>query len=100
MGGIINSNDQILDQDDNRETSSLENLDAIKANNEPNDVATVRSDDDDEDTEKCHSIVSELTDTEMDMMTDPNMPLRYLRAEKGNVETATKRLKETLAWQE
>merc|ERR1719401_466449 len=34
------------------------------------------------------------------MMTDPNMPLRYLRAEKGNVETATKRLKETLAWQQ
>lgn len=62
---------------------------------------TSTSDDDsDEETEKCQTIISALTDEEKEKMIDTNMPLRYLRAEKGNSETAIIRLKESIAWQE
>jgi len=43
-------------------------------------------------------ILDALTDEEKADFPDPNMPLRHLRADKGDVIVATRKIKETLAW--
>lgn len=43
-------------------------------------------------------ILKALTDDEKDAMPDENMPLRHLRAEKGDVPLAIKKMKAALAW--
>jgi len=82
----------------------------VESNNEtPTDTLskfprtdTVLSCEDEGETESCQVILSSLTEEEKEKMTsyDSNMPLRYLRAEKGNTETGIQRLKETLTWQD
>lgn len=47
---------------------------------------------------KCEEIVSKLTPEEVAAMPDELMPRRYLRGEKGKVDSAVKKLKNTLKW--
>jgi len=99
----VESNEPLSHNNSNSNVSLLESIGVEELNHEANDVASVKTDDNDrseEEVEKCKSIVSGLTDWEKKRFTDPNMPLRYLTAEKGNTETATKRIKETIAWRE
>jgi len=43
-------------------------------------------------------ILAALTDEERAAFPDTNMPLRHLRADKGNVKVAIRKIKETIAW--
>jgi len=54
----------------------------------------------DEETENegCEQIVGALTMEERAHLSDAHMPLRYFRAEKGDIASATKKLKATIAW--
>ena len=47
---------------------------------------------------KCEDIVATLTLEEVQEMPDVLMPRRYLRGEKGVIESAVKKLKKTLQW--
>ena len=58
----------------------------------------IYNEDDEEEQKNCEKIFSMLTEEEVAEMPDPMMPRRYLRAEKGNIETAVERLKKTLVW--
>jgi len=44
------------------------------------------------------AMLAALSDEEKAAFPDPNMPLRHLRADKGDVKVATRKIKETLAW--
>lgn len=44
------------------------------------------------------AILKALTDDEREHLADEHMPLRHLRAEKGDVEAAILKIKETIAW--
>lgn len=46
----------------------------------------------------CEMILNALTEEEANGLVDKNMLRRHLRAEKGNVESATVKIKATLAW--
>ena len=66
--------------------------------NETKEDKFIYNEDDEKEQKDCEKIFSMLTEQEVAEMPDPMMPRRYLRAEKGNIETAVKRLKETLVW--
>jgi hypothetical protein len=44
------------------------------------------------------AILEALTDDEKEHLADENMPLRHLRAEKGNIQHAIQNIKDTIAW--
>ena len=48
--------------------------------------------------EGCAQLIAALTTEELKNMSDPNLPLRHFRADKGNVGKATKRLKYAINW--
>lgn len=54
----------------------------------------------DQETEEkgCKEIVQAMTTQELEAMPDQNMPLRHLRADKGDVTKAIKRIKHAIQW--
>lgn len=50
--------------------------------------------------EGCQAILAALTEDEKLHLADEHMPLRHLRAEKGNVEKAIFKMKDTIAWRQ
>ena len=48
----------------------------------------------------CKEIVDALTEEELEAMPDENMPMRHLRADKGNVKKAIKRIKYAIKWRQ
>jgi len=48
--------------------------------------------------EGCRKILEALSEEEKECLADRNHVLRHFRAEKGDIESATKKLKQTLAW--
>lgn len=48
----------------------------------------------------CERVLRELTAMEKDNMADEHMPRRHYRAENGDVETAIKKIKATIAWRQ
>lgn len=56
----------------------------------------------DQETEEkgCKEIVQAMTKAELEAMPDENMPLRHLRADKGDVTKAIKRIKHAIHWRQ
>ena len=50
--------------------------------------------------EGVRRILNALTIDEMNAMSDPNLPLRHFRADKGNIEKAIKRTKYAIKWRQ
>ena len=48
----------------------------------------------------CKEIVNALTYEELEAMPDQNMPLRHLRADKGDIKKAVKRIKHVIKWRQ
>lgn len=58
----------------------------------------VYNENDAEEQRKCEEVVAALTADEIQAMPDVLMPRRYLRGEKGDVQSAIKKLRDTLEW--
>ena len=50
--------------------------------------------------EGCRKIIQALTEEELQAMPDGNMPMRHLRADKGDIKKAIKRIKYAIKWRQ